>query len=63
MSENFREEAEEHWKFVEGLVIKMITGYWTEVTMDKKVLEIFKYLYVEGMVHGYKHGTEEGRED
>ena len=52
---DFREEAEKHWKYTEGLVQKLV---WTDVVLDKKVLEIFEYLYVEAMVHGFGHGRE-----
>jgi hypothetical protein len=41
---DFRLQAEEHWEFLEGLL---------------KAYTVFIHcLYVESMVHGYKHGRE-----
>ncbi len=40
-----RQEAEAHWKFTEGVVLKM--------------LEVTHYTYVEALLHGDKHGKED----
>jgi hypothetical protein len=48
MSEDFREEAEKHWKFINDLLDKM-----TEI--NEFPIEMIHYLYVEAMIHGYKH--------
>jgi len=43
---NFRAESEAHWNFIEKL-------------LDQQVpLEKVKYLYIEAMVHGYKHALQ-----
>lgn len=43
---DFRKTAEAHWAFIEKL-------------LDAQVpLEKVKYLYIEAMVHGYKHATQ-----
>jgi hypothetical protein len=49
MSEDFRKEAELHWKFIEPLLVD------NEVEETEVPLEKVKYLYVEAMVHGFKH--------
>lgn len=36
-----REEAEKHWQYTEGIILKM--------------MEVVHYAYVEAMVHGGKH--------
>jgi hypothetical protein len=50
MSEEFREEAEKHWKFVEGLLLKF--------PIDEFHLSIIKYLYITALIHGFGHGRE-----
>jgi hypothetical protein len=51
MTDDFRTEAEEHWKFLEPLLHDIVIN-------DVKHLNItvVKYLYVEALVHGFKHG-------
>ena len=46
----FREEAEKHWAYIESLLIA--AGINTDLTLHK-------HLYVEAMVHGYKHGSND----
>lgn len=47
MTDDFRAEAEAHWSFIEKL-------------LDSQVpIEKVHYLYVESMVHGFKHRNEE----
>lgn len=41
----FRKRAEEHWKFIEGIITIL--------------LKLAKWLYIQGMIHGYKHGKED----
>jgi hypothetical protein len=43
MSDDFREEAEAHWRFIEKLLDAQIP------------IEKVHYLYVEAMIHGFKH--------
>ena len=40
-----REDAEAHWEYTKKVIDRM--------------LELCGVLYVEGMLHGYKHGKEE----
>ena len=44
MSE-FRKQAEDHWNFIEGIITIF--------------LKLAKWLYIQGMIHGYKHGKKE----
>lgn len=44
---NFRSQAEAHWTFIERLLEQQVP------------IEKVKYLYVEAMVHGYKHAKQE----
>lgn len=51
----FRSEAEKHWIFIKPLLCKEGLDE-SEVTVE---LEKTHYLYVEAMVHGYKHAKQE----
>lgn len=31
--------------------------------IDKKIMDIFKYVYIESFKHGFKHGKEKGIEN
>lgn len=55
---SFREEAEEHWKFIE----KLLRTYTDEVDKKTVSMEAVHVLYVEAMVHGHKHAHEEDEE-
>lgn len=46
---DFREEAEAHWRYTEGIIRILFRIF----------LVLGRYLYVRGMMHGYKHGKEE----
>ena len=46
----FRKEAEKHWAYIESLLIAAGIDY---------DLTLHKHLYVEAMVHGYKHGSND----
>lgn len=52
MADDFRKEAEEHWKFIEQLLNKTID-------LDKESRALIHFLYVEAMIHGAKHGKED----
>ena len=41
--------AEEHYEYIKGLL----------VASGQKVTELDRYLYIQAMVHGTKHGREE----
>ena len=57
MSENkFRDEAEKHWRFI----FKILDAYDLNNKEDKGVpVEVVHVLYVEALVHGYKHALME----
>ena len=54
LSDDFREEAEAHWKFLQKLSFHRLVindvPHYDEATV--------KYLYVEAMAHGFKHGKQ-----
>lgn len=60
MSENFRKEAEDHWGYTENLMLKIAKLYGEKLTDD--MLELIKYMYVEAMIHGYKHASNRNKE-
>ena len=43
-----RKEAEEHWKYTEGIILKVFEA----------MLEVVHYTYVEALLHGAKHERE-----
>jgi hypothetical protein len=43
--------AEEHWNYTEGLLSRA-------TKLSYETVNIMKYLYIEAMVHGYKHAKE-----
>lgn len=49
---NIREKAEDHWEFIAGL-LKSETGD------GLTSLGTVKYLFIEAMIHGYKHREQE----
>ena len=51
---DFREEAEQHWEFVKRLLTPPFVVNDVNFYSEDKL----KYLYVEAMVHGYKHAKE-----
>ncbi len=54
MTENdFREEAEQHWLFLKKVF---------DASNFDMTAELLHTLYVEAMVHGYKHAVEEMKE-
>jgi hypothetical protein len=54
----FREEAEKHWEFILGLLGKFTFDHLN----DAQIMDVFEYVYVEAMIHGYKHGIEDEKE-
>lgn len=53
--ELFKEKAERHWEYTEGIIKRCLT-----TDPEENTLELMKYLYIKSMLHGYKHGLEEG---
>ena len=54
--DDFREEAEKHWFFIEKLLNSQCSE---KIVLDKVSIETTHYLYVEAMIHGYKHAKED----
>ena len=66
MSEpNIKESAEAHWKYTEGIINLCLEwkhegGVPIYRDMDtEEWIEVCHYLYVQAMVHGYKHGRDD----
>ena len=55
--EEVRRLAEDHWKYTSELIVHVLRIY--NIKMDEELLEILRFLYVEAMIHGYKHGIED----
>lgn len=49
MTTDFREEAEKHWKFIEDLL---------GASGAENNIPLIHYLYVESMIHGFKHAKQ-----
>lgn len=54
---DIRQKAEEHWKFIENL-LKAHREH-PEYPLLTVNIETCHYLFIEAMVHGYKHKSEE----
>ena len=55
MSENFKESVETHWKYIEEL---LRTHEESETTIQR-----IGFHYKTAMLHGYKHGYKDAREE
>lgn len=58
MSKDFRAEAEKHWQFIE----RLLKTYTEEENKTTVKMETCRFLYIEAMVHGYKHALTEDKE-
>lgn len=54
LTKNFKEQAEQHWKWVKGLLDVAIS----EQFEYEEMVGLCRYLYTTAMIHGYKHGRE-----
>ena len=57
---NIKELAELHWEYTKGVIIASL--HQDELFHAKEVarwVELCHYLYVQAMVHGYKHKEDE----
>jgi hypothetical protein len=50
--DDFRSRAEKHWDYTRQLIEK------TNPNQDTYDIELIHFLYVESMIHGYKHKTD-----
>jgi len=51
-----RKLAEDHWKYTEEVVRKILKIY--NASPNENILEVIKFFYIEAMIHGIKHGIE-----
>ena len=51
--------AEEHWKWVEGLLRHALPVQNAKLNMDiREVYLLMEYLYTTAFIHGWKHALE-----
>jgi hypothetical protein len=55
MTQEFREEAEKHWQVIETL----LKNYTEEENKTTVSMACCRLLYIEAMVHGYKHAKQD----
>lgn len=53
-----RESAEAHWKYTLGIIERLPIEGVAIIDEYQKWLPLLEYLYVEALLHGYKHGSE-----
>ena len=64
MPKTDRQIAEEHWEYTVGIIertpvaVTHIPCTDNDLTDFQKWIPLMKYLYIEGMIHGIKHGEE-----
>lgn len=58
---DIRERAKEHWGYTEGIIRKLMIDLKDFTYED--IINMMEYLYIEAMVHGYKHGVEKREVD
>ena len=57
-----REKAEAHWKYTLGVIDRLPTEGDKIIDEYQKWLPLLEFLYVEAMLHGYKHGLQSSGE-
>jgi hypothetical protein len=55
--EEIRKMALGHWEYTKGVIFACAKMFNQEI--DEDSLELVKYLYIEALIHGYKHAIEE----
>ena len=55
MENEIKKLADDHWKWVEGFISTMSDMDWEVSSLE--------YLYKTAFVHGYKHGSQQPKED
>lgn len=53
-----KEDVEAHWKYTLGVIERLPIEGNATIDEYQKWIPLLEYLYVEGMLHGYKHGVE-----
>ena len=48
-----KKTAKAHWEYTKGVIERSAT-----IPITEEKLELMEYLYVEAMLHGYKHGVQ-----
>ena len=62
---DIREIAEAHWKYTEEIInlvsALLLHNEEEDVEISKQAKDVMHFLYVEAMVHGYKHCEDDAR--
>ena len=56
--DEFKEKAQAHWGYTEQVILLSVPEVQRQ-DFEKTYIPLMKYLYIQAMVHGYKHGVEE----
>jgi len=59
LNKDIREIAEEHWKYTLGIIERVMIAMGEDIEYSKSSIELMHYLYVEAMIHGWKHCEDE----
>ncbi len=55
---DFKEKAQAHWGYTEQIIMLTVSEE-ERPYFEKTYIPLMKYLYIQAMCHGFKHGTEE----
>lgn len=61
MSETYsiRDDAEKHWSYTEGVIRRALEIHCQDKLDEiSYIIELCHYLYIEAMVHGFKHNED-----
>ena len=56
--ESFKEKAQAHWGYTEQIILLSVPEDM-RAHFEKTYIPLMKYLYIQAMCHGFKHGYEE----
>jgi len=55
---DFKEKAQAHWGYTEQIILLSLPEDM-RTHFEKNYIPLMKYLYIQAMCHGWKHGVEE----
>ncbi len=53
-----KEDIKEHWKYTLGVIERLPIEGNATIDEYQKWVPLLEYLYIEAMLHGYKHGLQ-----
>lgn len=54
-----KEDIKAHWKYTLGVIEHLPIGDTATIEEYQKWVPLLEYLYIQAMLHGYKHGVED----